>query len=261
MPAGYTHKIFGSKVFGRLSPAKKRLVRKHFPYFLAGLHGPDILFFYHPGMDTEIGRYGRKLHHEPFAAFFERAREVCAYGAKEEEVVYLCGVLCHLYSDGACHPFVVSEIERLGVSHGKLEMELDRQLLIEHGHEPTSYPIVRHIGILPEMAEKIAPFYGVSTAELLECLAGYRLVTSVMQQRSATLRRLIGKAMTIAGQEDKVASLVMSTKASKLCQPAIRELKRRMDGAVDGAVTEMEGIMESLIDGSRLRCSGLSYYG
>ena len=66
MPSCYAHRKFGIDVFKELSPDTRSLIRTHLPLFLIGLHGPDLLFYHHFGVETPVSRFGHKLHHTEF---------------------------------------------------------------------------------------------------------------------------------------------------------------------------------------------------
>ena len=42
-----------------------------------GLHGPDLLFYYHAEKSTPVAALGNAMHDEPGRMFFDRARRVC----------------------------------------------------------------------------------------------------------------------------------------------------------------------------------------
>lgn len=236
MPASYAHKKFGAEVFQALDGDTRRLIRQHLPYYLIGLHGPDILFFHYPDASGSLAAYARVLHHSPFAGFLTHAKEVLKRQPDDEKLVYLYGVLCHLHLDAFCHPYVEWAAERYGVTHGKLEMELERFLLEQDGFRPLTFPTTAHIGISRQYARHIAPFYeGVTEREILECLLGYRLVSTATRRSDSLSRKLVCRLMSAKGWEHKVASVVMSKQPSSLCKPAVKELMRRFAAAQEPA--------------------------
>ena len=48
MPAFYAHYKFGQMVKNKLPAKYQRLLEDYQDLYEIGLHGPDILFFYHP---------------------------------------------------------------------------------------------------------------------------------------------------------------------------------------------------------------------
>ncbi len=247
MPAAYAHKKFGIEVFHALSSDTKERIRRNLPYYLIGLHGPDILFFHYPENNGAIAAYASTLHHSSFREFYSRAKKILKYEASEEKFAYLCGVLCHLYLDAFCHPYVVWATESYGVTHGKLEMELERSLLEQDGCNPLTYPTTAHIGISREYARHIAPFYeGVREKEIYRCLWGYRLVSTATRRSDPFSRQAVCGVMSALGWQHKVASLVMSRQPSSLCRPAVRQLRCLFSSAVEPAKRAVDGLSESL---------------
>ncbi len=262
MPASYAHKAFGARVFHGLEPDTKKLIRKHLPYFLIGLHGPDILFFHRPGTDSKVGEYGRQLHHEAFEGFYCRAREVLRRFPDDEKLVYMYGVLCHLFLDGYSHPWVKEAKELCGVTHGLLETELERELLRMDGRNELSFPTAAHIGISMEYARHIAPFYeGITDVEVFESLIGYRLTGTFTRRESRTARKLVCEVMKKVGYEGKVAGLVMSKQASKQCRSAVLKLIDLGRQAEAPAREAIEAFAEQVFRDDLPSYSTFSYYG
>lgn len=78
MPATYAHYRFGLAVLERLPEAQRSVIASEPDLFMIGLHGPDILFFYHPLFPVNrVIRLGRQLHRAPGLPFFRRAAEHC----------------------------------------------------------------------------------------------------------------------------------------------------------------------------------------
>ena len=237
MPESYAHKKMGELVYRELPEDTRRLVKKHLKYFLAGLHGPDLLFFYRPGLDDHIREFGRKLHHTAFSGFYENAKKQIEIFGDDEKLVYFYGVLCHFMLDSICHPYVEKFRKEQGVTHGKLETEYERHLLLKDGHDPQIYPVAAHVGIDRALAGHIAPFYlGVNRKEILECLISYKLTQTVTRLDEPVSRKAITGIMNDCGYGEKVAGLIMSHDRSETCLPAMKELDRRMEIAVPAAV-------------------------
>ena len=243
MPACYTHKKVGATVFRLLTPDTRKLVRKHLPYFLIGLHGPDILFFQPAFKNAEVADFGRSLHHEAFAQFYENAREVIRNSEDDRQLVYLYGYLCHLFSDNRVHEVLPELYTKAGVTHGKLEAELDRYLITEDGHDPLSYPVTAHIACSREIAAVIAPFYlGVSENQILQCLLVMKAGFTFSRSRSRLYRQAVGEVMTLAGQGEKIPSMIMTAHASEACFEVMPQLRYLVDLSAKEAAEAIENI-------------------
>ena len=58
MPAFYAHYKFGQMVKNKLPAKYQRLLEDYQDLYEIGLHGPDILFFYHPIIRHPITQIG-----------------------------------------------------------------------------------------------------------------------------------------------------------------------------------------------------------
>ncbi len=78
-----------------------------------GLHGPDLLFYYHAAKSNPVSALGNAMHEEPGRVFFERARGV-VHEAKDRDaaLAYALGFVCHFALDSTCHPYVEAYTRR-----------------------------------------------------------------------------------------------------------------------------------------------------
>lgn len=243
MPACYTHKKVGTIVFRLLSPDTRKLVKKHLPYFLIGLHGPDILFYQPAIKNAEAAKFGHDLHHEAFSGFYENACKVIRGSEDDRQLVYLYGVLCHLFSDNMIHEVLPELYTKAGVSHGKLETELDRYLITEDGYDPLSFPVAAHLTCSREVAEVIAPFYlGVSAGQVLASLAAMKASFSLARSKSKMYRKAAGEVMAFAGFGEKIPNMIMTADASEACFEVMPQLRYLTDLSATRAAEEIENV-------------------
>ena len=73
MPAIYAHYSFGKKVFRQLPNDLKKIAGTYKREYLAGLQGPDFLFFYNPLRKNRYGELGSRIQ-TPFPAPYETLR-------------------------------------------------------------------------------------------------------------------------------------------------------------------------------------------
>ena len=62
MPTTYSHYRFGKEVYKKLTPAQKAIIDPYRGLFDLGLHGPDLLFYYHPFSKNQINQTGVAIH-------------------------------------------------------------------------------------------------------------------------------------------------------------------------------------------------------
>jgi hypothetical protein len=240
MPSSYAHKKFGSLVYKALPKDVRELVFDHLDYYLAGLHGPDVLFYYMPGADTPQARLGQKLHKEAFVKLYNKAIEVLNEDDSDEKLVYFLGVICHYISDSACHPLVAKAIEETGMSHGKIEKEFERFLLINDDKNPMKYPCTAHIPVGAEVAEAASVFYkGITKGEFLSALVSMKAVGKICEIPNSAVRNSICRIMDVTGNSEKVASLMMSRQPSQILKRYLKELDKELKSSVSDAVEEV----------------------
>ena len=115
MPSTYAHYRMGQQVRSMLDGNEKKIVEKYPQLYLIGLHGPDILFFYHPIIRHPITQIGVVIHHETGRVFFEHAltqmHRSAAEGDKMQKALwaYALGVVCHFALDASCHTYIISK--------------------------------------------------------------------------------------------------------------------------------------------------------
>lgn len=253
MPACYTHKKMGAFVYHELSADTKRLIHKYLPYFLIGLHGPDILFYHPVPGEPQVHEYGRKLHHEPFGIFAENAKTVLQNSEDDRQLVYFYGYMCHLFSDHKLHAAIPQLCEETGVTHGKIEIELDRYLLLEDGYDPVSYPVAAHIAVNREVAHAIAPFYlGIHETQVFACLAAMKSSLTVARSRSKKYRQAVAEVMAFAGYGHKIPSFVMTPDQSELCLAVMPRMREFLSEAVDEAVPAIEEITKYIYSDEKM---------
>lgn len=251
MPSTYAHKYFGAKVYKALPEDVKELIKDNQEEYLAGLHGPDILFFYRPGTDSNVNAVGNKLHRIKFSETLGKAIANLKDNYSDESLVYLLGMLTHYYLDSAVHPTVTDGVEELGLSHGKLEMEFDRKLLDMQGKKTVGYKAAAHIPVLKSVAEAAGFFYeGVSVGQILESLASMKAINLLCETDADSVRKGICKVMDKTGNTEKVASLVMSRQKSDMAKKCIKKMNNILQeevAACASAVTIMARCYEDFV--------------
>lgn len=99
--------------------------------FNIGLHGPDLLFYYHPLTNNPVNSKGYGIHSEAGIKFFSYAsKEIVRRSFSPDHLAYIYGVICHFALDRECHGYIDEKITESGVSHAEIEVEFDRRLMI-----------------------------------------------------------------------------------------------------------------------------------
>ena len=92
MPSTYAHFRFGQEVYKELLPKCRTVIDAFRPLYDIGLHGPDILFYYHALQPNAVSAVGFEAHERPGRDFFLRAAGILRQSGKAE-LGYIYGVL------------------------------------------------------------------------------------------------------------------------------------------------------------------------
>lgn len=242
MPALYAHYSFGKKVFRQLPNALKKIAGTYRREYLAGLQGPDFLFFYNPLKKNRYGELGSRIHNEEAAVFLERAAKIlCVTGMESPEGAYVMGFICHFMLDSSCHGYVTQMVGETGESHTEQETEFDRYMMEQDGKNALSFPLYKLVDTSQELAETMSVFYkGVSTYTVRISQERMRLIKRLFHAPCSVKRRFLTWLMTaIFGSDNEYVSQVMQTDANPECGPICEELSARLDNAVEECVQEI----------------------
>ena len=112
MPSTYAHRRFGTNVLEHLPDELRAQLEQNRELYDIGLHGPDLLFYYHAAKSNPVGALGNAMHEEPGRVFFDRARRVVHCEAdRDAALAYALGFCVPLCAGqhlppvcGAVHP-------------------------------------------------------------------------------------------------------------------------------------------------------------
>lgn len=65
MPSTYAHRVFGERVLHRCPQSLASAIREHRQLYDIGLHGPDVLFYYHVLKNCAVNAKGYAMHAPP----------------------------------------------------------------------------------------------------------------------------------------------------------------------------------------------------
>lgn len=238
MPGTYAHYEFGQAVFARLPQGERKLIESEQDLFYLGLHGPDVLFYYHPLSSNPVNKAGYWIHDQPGLTFFQAVgKRLKSRGFDPAATAYLYGFLCHFTLDAACHGYVGEMQAASGVSHGEIETEFDRFLLVCRGLDPVKTSITRHFHPSRRSAAVIADCFGsLTTRQALASLRSFQFFHGLLLAPSHVKRGILFAGMKLAGQYGTLRGLVMNRTPNPLCEDSSRHLQELSQGAVDTAV-------------------------
>ena len=194
MPANYAHYRFGKLALPALPAEARQCIGRFRRMYDIGLHGPDILFYYNPVMDTPVGQLGHSYHTYSGQKFFEQA---CKQADSEAARAYLYGLLGHYCLDSLCHPYVNQLVDIGEVRHIALESQLERRLLEADGEaSPATFDMSKRLRLTRGECMTVAQFYppatgaNISRSMKLMAMCTHFLASPKRAQREKLLGRI-----------------------------------------------------------------------
>lgn len=194
MPANYAHYRFGKLALPTLPAEARQCIGRFRRMYDIGLHGPDILFYYNPVMDTAVGQLGHRYHTYSGQRFFA---EACKQADSEAARAYLYGLLGHYCLDSACHPYVNQLVSIGEARHIALESQLERRLLAADGEaSPATFDMSSRLRLTRGECMTVSQFYpnatgaNISRSMKLMRLCTHFLASPKRAQRERLLNRV-----------------------------------------------------------------------
>lgn len=238
MPSTYAHYRMGQEVLEQVSDPARSIIMKHKQLYDIGLHGPDILFYYHPLGTNHVNAIGYGLHERSGKYFFGKAAEIIEKAPdKEAALAYIYGFICHFALDSTCHGYIDEKIAQSGVSHTEIEVEFDRSLMIEDGKDPVRQDLTKHIVQSMENAEVIAQFFsGTEPKQVKKALKGMIRNNQLLLAPSGLKRKMIYAILRLSGNYKEMHGLLVNFKANPACKDSTEKLHQLYAVAENRAV-------------------------
>lgn len=252
MPSTYAHYKFGQDVKKSINGIEKNIVERYPELYNIGLHGPDILFYYNPLFSNHVNQIGYGMHSQKGKIFFQNAARVIKMsGGDERHLAYLYGYICHFALDVTCHGYIEEKIEKSGISHGEIEVEFDRQLMVMDGYNPIKHKLTDHIIADDQNACVIKDFYEkVSSRQIEKALLGMIKNNNLLLAPSIVKRSLIYGILRLTGNYKEMHGLIVNYKKNEACNDSTERL---MD-----LYSKAQWLAFRLINGYKTYLSGLS---
>ena len=236
MPSTYAHYRFGQEVLKELPNDIKKIIIENKELYDIGLHGPDILFYYQPLKTNPINSIGYQMHEHQGKEFFDSALKIIGEKPVDEDLAYLLGFICHFTLDATCHGYIDQKIIQSGVSHGEIEVEFDRFLMIEDGLDPIRHKLTNHIIPSIDHARIIAPFFNVTAQQVIKALKSMKFYNDLLIAPSKLKRKFIYTLLRITGNYQEMHGLFVNYEANPLCKDSTEKLNLLYKQAIEKAV-------------------------
>lgn len=196
MPAIYTHVCFGEEVLKVLPAPLVALAEKHKESFYLGTQGPDLLFYHKPFQSkakNPARKKGWDLHAvAPEGFFLNGAKRLLddkqnydkdgRFCPDSAEAAYLMGFLCHFTLDFTAHPYI-DENSVNGLSHGKIESELDKHRFRSSGKKIRGFNAAKLFFPDKESKKASAAILDVAEEESGRALKTMRFINGLFSNR------------------------------------------------------------------------------
>jgi hypothetical protein len=222
----------------------RRIIRNHQQVYDIGLHGPDLLFYYHPATANVINQMGDRYHDQTGHAFFlPAAQHALRCADTEAAVAYLYGVICHYALDSVCHPYVETYVQAGRAGHVEMETSFDRMLLLKDHQDPLHYPLCRHILPTRESAALIARFYPVAKPQhIYRSMRGMIFYNRLSSMPHKAMRRVTTAAMKLSGRYEELRGMLMPDRQN----PRTEEIDGHLYALYQKAVDHAQGLLRQM---------------
>ncbi|WP_313344747.1 zinc dependent phospholipase C family protein [Sedimentibacter sp.] len=237
MPTTYAHYTFGQEVLKNLNDETKRIINENIELYNIGLHGPDILFYYQPLKPNLISKTGHDLHEHTANTFFENAgNEIINSKNFNASCSYILGFICHFMLDSHCHPYI-RLFENDELTHGEIETEFDRFIMLKHNKKPVSFKPASHIIPSEYSARIISRFFeGISSENILRALKSMKFNLNLLVAPWIIKRYIIFAGLKLSGNYKKMRGLIMNYESNHQCDELNKNLYDLYEKAIIKAV-------------------------
>ena len=231
MPSTYAHYVFGKRMLELFPEDVSAVVRADRQLYDIGLHGPDILFYYHVLTNNKVNAVGFGTHARPAKEFFAPAKAAVEKGGAPA-FAYLVGFLCHFALDVTCHSYIENKIAVSDVRHTEIESEFDRFLLEKDGKEPLSAKLTGHIFPTAENAHVIAPFFaGLTEKQIRKSLRSMLTCNEFVRAPHAFKRFLVNTVLHLSGNWKEMHGMMIAKQPIPACRDSNLRLEKLMKKA------------------------------
>ena len=250
MPSTYAHYRMGQEVLKQLSEPVQKIIMENKQLYDIGLHGPDILFYYHPLASNPVNSIGYELHERTGKEFFDSAAKVIRDGSdKKKHLAYIYGFICHFALDSTCHGYIDEKIAQSGILHTEIEVEFDRSLMEKDGWNPVSHELTRHIVPSLENGKIIASFFpGTTPKQVEKALKGMIRSNHLLIAPTKLKRKIIYALLRLTGNDKEMHGLLVNFEANPACSDSTEKLYQLYDAAKKRAVLLIEDYIRYLTE-------------
>ena len=240
MPGFITHYICGQAALNAAESDMQKMIRPHQEFYNIGTQGPDIFFYYLPGLlKKHVRDVGIQMHKHSFGSYMSNMIDVMMTEKGESKDVllaYICGFLTHYSLDATAHPYVYSKtgVRKKGdtaraikysVNHRKFETAIDVLMLnLLSSKKPADYHLWELINIDENRAQSVAKALSLSIQstynrnvcqkDVYKAMTYMVNITKIIQSKTGRRKRLMELIENLTIGEHLFSSIIHMQKVS-----------------------------------------------
>ncbi|MDR2650552.1 MAG: zinc dependent phospholipase C family protein [Clostridiales bacterium] len=233
MPGFITHYICGEATINKLPRDIQEILRDSRQLYNVGCQGPDMFFYYLPGLiKKNMKNLGVDMHKTNVRVFFSNMLDNMTAAADERLMIfsYICGYLSHYALDCGTHPYVYYksgfQVEgdktprlRYSVRHRSFETAIDVLMLkIMSGEKPAGIKLWQLIKaekshamvIAAALSSAVSDAYNrrISSKEVFSAIRYMVGLTRILQSKRGRRKRLMELAEDLTLGEHVMSSII-----------------------------------------------------
>ncbi len=239
MPAAYAHHSFGEICLEMMPERYKKICLKYRDLYDFGVHGPDLLFYYHPLSSNRVNQYGYNLHSKTGAFVFKTFKAVwkgeCGELKKNQRgplMAYMLGFLAHFTLDSSAHAYINEMAAAAKPSHNMIESQYEAYLLKNDGRAVLWYDRSAPLKPSKKNAGVVSQIFPFTAKEILTCMKGQKMVLHLFFSPKEVKKKIIRSLIEKLGIKGDFGDLFLDTETSPECEPMMVEIARMQESAL-----------------------------
>ncbi len=169
------------------------------------------------------------------------------FAPRSPEAAYVLGFLCHFTLDAACHPFIDSQAVD-GLSHGKIESELDKRQMQRSGMPPRGYNAAVLFHKSAEARRASALVLGVDEKHTKRAMRSMKVINGAFSNDCEFLHLCCHAVLRVVGLNGSYGDSFLHKKPDPRCLTVLPVLDELLADAVPVACAAIEEYFRSLPD-------------
>ncbi|MCI7796301.1 MAG: zinc dependent phospholipase C family protein [Lachnospiraceae bacterium] len=256
MPAAFAHDLYGRLVYSLLDKETKRAIKRYKDCFYLGLHGPDPLFFYRALGKNELTEKGHRLHEQPaYGIFSFGCKTIEEAGNKADQdalTSYLLGFACHFALDHSLHGLINEITAQTDFTHGEVETELDRRLMVREGLEPLRTNTMTHIKNTPATRMASSRVLMEREERMSEAIASFHAVGRIFVNTGECFKTGLCMILRAAGCYQGIHGMIMRKRETPGLKTFTDRLEQKFRESVPFGAKLTQDLFLTLSEGSPL---------